>query len=89
MARYVLLLDDSRYGPAGTIIAEANDDYAAWLQRDRPGLLAPAPLEDAERAMSTPPQDRKVTAPRRKRDRQGDPGDQGPITRADFRATRS
>lgn len=66
MARYVTLLDDRRFGPAGTIIDVADGDFAAWLNRDRPGLLAAAP-EEAERAMSAPPQDRKVKAPRRKR----------------------
>lgn len=60
------------------------EDMAAHINRDSPGTLEPVA---ATRQIDAPPADRMVKTARR-RDRQGDPGDQGPITRDDFKATK-
>lgn len=64
------------------------EDFAAHINRDSPGVLEPvAPGEAEERQLTQPPTDRMVKSARR-RDRQGDPGDQGAITKGDHQAMR-
>ena len=78
------------------------EDFAAHINRDAPGTLKlttdepeatdesdePEATDESEaRQVDEPPADRMVRQARR-RDRQGDPGDQGPITRDDFKAVK-
>lgn len=74
-------------------VVDLVDDFAAHINRDSPGTLELEPayeaLPPAERAFDAPPQDRMVKSARKRQDRQGDPGDQGAMSRADFKATRS
>jgi hypothetical protein len=73
---------------AGQVV-ELPDDLVEWLNHDSPGVCVPVEeTEPAARQVQAPPADRMVKNARR-RDRQGDPGDQGAITRADHKATRS
>lgn len=71
-------------------VVDLVDDVAAHINRDSPGTLEPVydALPPAERAFDAPPQDRMVKGARRRQDREGDPGDQGAMSRADFKATR-
>jgi hypothetical protein len=77
------------------------ESVAAWVNRDSPGTLerlaeqSPA-IEVSMADLQSPPNDRMVrssdTPPlrrsRRRLDRAGDPGDQGAMTRATFKAVR-
>lgn len=65
-------------------IVEIDPEQAEWFNRDSPGVLKKAPKK---RNLETPPRHRMVTEGRR-RDRQGEPGDQGPITKSDFKAVK-
>lgn len=64
------------------------------INRDSPGVLAPVVGEPAKeeepgaRDVEAPPQDRQVKGPARRRDREGDPGDQGAMTKTSFKATK-
>lgn len=64
------------------------EDFAAHINRDSPGVLEPvAPEAAGARQLERPPADRMVRNARR-RDREGDPGDQGAITKTDHKAVR-
>jgi hypothetical protein len=77
------------------------ESVAEWVERDSPGVLqclerAQAAVEVFAADLQSPPGDRMVrssdTPPlrrsRRRLDRVGDPGDQGAMTRATFKAVR-
>mgnify|MGYP000860193563 CR=1 FL=1 len=78
---------------------ELEEDFAAHINRDSPGTLVltvdePVEAEEDEaeegaesRQLDAPPSDRMVKNARR-RDRRGDPGDQGPITKDDHKAVK-
>jgi hypothetical protein len=82
-------------------VVELPESIAMWILRDSPGTLerlaeqSPA-IEVSSADLQSPPSDRMVrssdTPPlrrsRRRLDREGDPGDQGAITRATFKAVR-
>lgn len=76
---------------AGQVV-NLDDDVAEHIGRDSPGALTlvvetPVQVEvESARMVDTPPQDRAV---RRRRDREGDPSDQGPIDKKGFKAVRS
>lgn len=63
------------------------EDFAAHINRDAPGTLEPVEDVAKTRVVDAPPADRMVRTSRR-RDRQGDPGDQGAMSREDFKAVR-
>lgn len=90
MPRYLVThaYQTDRLGPwvAGDEV-ELDDAIAAHVERDSPGTLQSA-TGQAERAVIEPPRDRMVRQSRR-RDRQGDPGDQGVMSSDELRATRS
>lgn len=67
-------------------VVDLEEDEAAFVQRDSPGCLVP--YVDLRRAVEAAPHDRMVkkASSRQPKDRQGDPSDQGPITKADFKA---
>ena len=66
-------------------VVELDDELAEALGRDSPGVLG----EVKARALEAPPQDRQVKAAQTRRlDRQGDPSDQGAITKADYKAVK-
>lgn len=62
---------------------ELEQDVAEAINRDSPGVLVLIALEGHERAPLEAPQDR-MQKPRARRDR----GEGGPITRAEFKATK-
>jgi len=64
-----------------------DEAQAAAINRDSPGVLVPAEVIPGTAAVTEAPRDRMVKQSRR-RDREGDPGDQGMITRSDFKATK-
>lgn len=67
---------------AGDVV-DLSTERAGDINRDSPGVL----VEVAEaRALTDPPHDRQVKSPARRRDRQGDPSDQGAITKDNFKA---
>lgn len=72
-------------------VADLPDDLVAWLNRDSPGVCVPVVEGEAPAPEWTgkSPNDRMVKSAQRRQDREGDPGDQGPIIRADHKATKN
>ena len=66
---------------------ELDDELAAYINRDSPGTLTGS--EASAEWTGKSPTDRMVRSAQRRQDREGDPGDQGPITRDDHKATRN
>lgn len=67
-------------------IVELDAETAAHINRDSPGVLEEA---SEARDLAAPPADRMVQSPSRRRDRQADPSDQGPISRETFKAVKA
>lgn len=72
---------------AGDVV-ELDDALAAHINRDSPGTLAA--VTTTARTLEAPPRDRMLKGAKKRgtADRQGDPGDQGAISRAEFEAVR-
>lgn len=73
---------------AGDVV-DVDPGVAEAIGKDSPGVLTPSPLPspsvgEGAREMEKPPRDRMV----RRGDRKGDPGDQGAMTRAEFKAVK-
>ncbi len=66
-------------------LVELDEEQAATFNRDSPGVLV---LETEAPPESTAPAEPHDRQQRARKDRQGDPSDQGAITRVDFLATR-
>lgn len=77
---------------AGDVV-QLVDDLAAHINRDSPGTLEsvfePGP-EDDGRTLDAPPHDRMLKGAKKRgeNDRRGDPGDQGAMSRAEFKAVK-
>jgi hypothetical protein len=78
-------------------VVELTEEQAAWVEHDSPGCLMPAHEDNTvtdevkpdTRPADEAPQDRQIKEPpKRRQDRQGDPGDQGAMTKADFKAVK-
>jgi hypothetical protein len=98
MAKYIIQWNygSGQVGPylKGDVV-EVEDELAEWMMRDSPGVLKP--MEDAKGTKSAKAKSAKAKSAKAKNDRMvheplwdriGGPSDQGPMTKADFKATR-
>lgn len=91
MAKYIIQWDygSGQVGPylKGDVV-EVEDELAEWMDRDSPGVLKnmTSPRTPLPKGEGKKKKDRMVKAPLW--DRAGGPSDQGPMTKADFKAVK-